>query len=200
MRATTFRLTRARRLITASVITSVFALATLGGSALAADSRDFTVTVDAPSKVSQGGVTAFFVHVDSRDNQTISNVKLRIPGTPNADPAHLSPAPWPSLITITAVFGADAGNCTIAPDGHSVLCLLGNIRGFGHKTLTVLASVPSTVPVNSPPPTPAPAPIKFSASAETNNENGSNRQVVTSPDSSPLEVVKSDANARVHGE
>src|SRR4029078_12227238 len=101
-----------------SVITSIFALATLGGSALAADSRAFTVTVDAPSKVSQGGSTAFFVHVDSTDNQTISNVKLTIPGIPNADLLHPSPAPWPDSITITAVFGADAGNCTIATDGH----------------------------------------------------------------------------------
>ena len=94
------------------MITSVFALATLGGSALAADSRLFTVTVDAPSKVSQGGATAFFVHVDSTDNQTISNVKLTISGIPGADIANPNPAPWPSsLITITAVFGADAGNC-----------------------------------------------------------------------------------------
>src|SRR4029078_8062265 len=113
------------------------------------------------------------------------NVKLTIPGIPGADPLHLGPAPWPDSITITAVFGADAGNCTIATDGHGVSCLLGNIPGRGHKTLTVLAWVPSAVPVNSPPPDPAPAPIKFSASAETNNENGSNRQIVTSPDSAP---------------
>ena len=186
MRAMSLPLPRVRRLVTATVVTSVVALTMLGGAANAADSRDFTVTVGNPSKVSQGASTAFQVTVDSQDNQTIANVKLTIPGIPVLDPAHPNPAPWPSALTITAVFGADSGNCTIAVDRHSVTCLVGNIAALGQKTVTVLAAVPSTVPVGNS--------IKFSASAETNNENGSNRQVETSPDSAALEVVASNAN------
>jgi hypothetical protein len=195
MRAMSLPLSRARRLVTATVATSVVALTMLGGVANAADSRAFTVSVSAPSKVSQGGSTAFQVVVASQDNQTIANVKLTIPGTPNADPDRPNPAPWPSALTISSVFGTDAGNCTIATDRHSVTCVLGNIAAFGQKTVTVLAAVPATVPVSNPaPPTAPPPAIKFSASAETNNENGSNRQVETSADSAALEVVASNAN------
>jgi hypothetical protein len=194
MRAMSLPLRRARRLVTATVVASLVALTMLGGAANAADSRAFTVTVGNPSKVSQGASTAFQVVVNSQDNQTIANVKLTIPGIPVLDPDHPNPAPWPSALTITAVFGTDAGNCTIASDRHSVSCLVGNIPALGQKTVTVLAAVPSTVPISSPaPPTPPPA-IKFSASAETNNENGSNRQVETSPDSAALEVVASNGN------
>ena len=113
MRATTFRFSRSRRLITASVITSVFALATLGGSALAADSRDFTVTVAA-----QQGEPGRRDRVHRARRQRAKpddlDVKLSIPGIPTPTPA-MTARPWPTgPITITAVYSARADNYTIA--------------------------------------------------------------------------------------
>ena len=167
---------------------SVLALSAIGsGSALATDSRSFTVTVSNPTPASAGGVTKFDVTVQSTDNQTIANVKLSIPA---------SGGTWPAGLTITGVFGQNASLCPPlngAPLlGTSLSCDLGNIAAFGNRKISVLASIAATVPASDSVPTP-PA-ITFSASAETNNENGTNKQVETGT-SGALQVLAFSPNA-----
>jgi hypothetical protein len=170
-----------RKFAAGLVMTSVIALSILGGgSALGADSRHFSVTVSNPSTASRGGSTVFTVRVDSLDNQTIANVHLSIPAVGSS---------WPNTgLTVASVFGEDGGLCDI-PTTTSVSCDLGNIAAFDHRQITVLVNVASTVPVT----TPTSTPITFSASAETNNENGSNLQVERGT-SGPLTVVAANAN------
>jgi hypothetical protein len=181
MRATTLPMPRARRLITASVITAVLALTTLGGAALAADSRAFTVDITNPSNVSQGGLTKFDVTFQSGDNQTIANVKVTIrANVPVFDP------PATGGVTIETVFGADAGLCPAPSNSATMTCNFGNVTAFDDRSVSILARVAKGVPVSNS--------ITFTASAETNNENGSNVQV-RSDTSSPLNVILFDANS-----
>jgi hypothetical protein len=164
MRATTTsHKRRSRGIASAIVATALVALSILGGgTALAADSRAFTVTVSDPSTVSQGGATKFDVLVQSTDNQTIANVKLSLPSGFAGD------AGWPAGVTIETVFGANASQC-LPSNGTSLTCNFGNIVSNSSRSISILARVATSVPVGSS--------IVFSASAETNNENGSNKQV-----------------------
>ncbi len=181
MRATSLHMPRARRLIAASVITSVLALATLGGAALAADSRIFTVAITNPSNVSQGGLTKFDVTFQSGDNQTIANVKVTIrANVPVFDP------PATGGVTIETVFGADAGLCPAPSNSATMTCNFGNVTAHDDRSVSILARVAKGVPVSNS--------ITFTASAETNNENGSNVQV-KSATSGPLKVVPFNANS-----
>jgi len=147
-----------------------------GGAATAANSRIFSVAVGNPTAVSQGGATKFDVTVQSGDNQTIANVVLRIPTTGQT---------WPTGLTISAVFGLNAAMCE-PTDGVSLVCDFGNIAAFGSRRISVLANVAASVPAGNS--------ITFTASAETNNENGSNVQIMTGT-STPLVVLPFDANA-----
>ena len=155
---------------------SLLGLSMLGGPASAANSRNFTVTVSNPTPVSQGAVTKFDVTVDSDDNQTIANVVLSVPAVGQS---------WPAGIAITTVFGPNASMC-VPSNGTSLTCNFGNIAGFGVRRISILAAVGGSVPPGNS--------ITFSASAETNNENGSNRQVVPGT-SGPLQVLAFNANA-----
>jgi hypothetical protein len=129
-------------------------LSVLGGTAQAGNTRNFAVTVGLPTPVSGGGVTKFDVNVVSSDNQTIANVVLTVPA--------------PTNTAITGVFGTDAGMCPlIILPIPTLRCDFGNISAFGHRSISVLAKVDTT----------ATGSITFSASAETNNENGTNTQV-----------------------
>jgi hypothetical protein len=155
---------------------ALLALSLFGGSAQAADSRDFDVIVGSPTPVSQGGATKFDVKVQSNDNQTVANVRLSIPGTGQT---------WPAGLTITAVFGPNASMCAPS-NGTSLSCDFGNISAFGSRSISVIASVASTVPVGET--------IVFTALAETNNENGSNQQVEPGA-STPLHVIAFNADS-----
>jgi hypothetical protein len=178
MRAKTLPTPRVRRLLSASVIASILALVTLGGGAFAANSRAFTVTVTNPTDVSQGGATRFDVNVNSQDNQTIANVKLLVPAAGGT---------WPANVTIEAVFGLNASMCPTVTT-TSVSCDFGNIAALGSRSISILARVSTAVPIGNS--------ITFSASAETNNENGSNRQIVAGT-SGPLKVLAANANSVV---
>lgn len=167
---------KAWRKATGIIAASLLAVTLVGGTAQAADSRDFTVAVSTPTPASQGGATKFDITVDSDDNQTIANVVLSVPAVGFS---------WPAGITIDTVFGADASMCSPS-NGTSLQCNFGNIVGFGVRTISILATVGSTVPAGNT--------ITFSASAETNNENGANRQVETGT-SGALDVLEFDANS-----
>ena len=150
-------------------VAAVLALSALGGTVQAIDtSRIFTVTVSDPSPVSAGGSTWFSILVDSDDNQTIANVVLKVPA---------SGAALPSGLSISAVFGADAGLCPLPPYGASLTCDLGNIAAYDTRSISVVVDVDASMPSSDA--EPPPDPITFSASAETNNENGANVQIVT---------------------
>lgn len=168
MRATTqlhLRRPLARARVVGVLTTAVIATTMLGGTASAADSRDFTVTVGTPTPVSAGGVTKFDVLVDSDDNQTIANVSLTIPAVGTSLPAG---------VTISGVFGQHANLCS-APTAAGLTCDFGNIAAFGARRVSVLASVDASVLGGTV--------LTFSASVETNNENGANRQVETGTNS-----------------
>jgi hypothetical protein len=145
------------------------------GTVEAANSRIYSVTVSNPTDVSQGGVTKFDVLVQSGDNQTIANVVLRLP----------SGQALPAGVTISGVFGLNAAMCSPS-DGTSLTCNFGNIAAFGSRSISVLATVATSVPAGNS--------ITFSATAETNNENGSNVQVNTGT-SGPLHVIAFSANS-----
>jgi hypothetical protein len=164
------------RKATGIVAASMLAMTILGGTVQAADSRDFTVSVSTPTPASQGGATKFDVIVESTDNQTIANVHLSIPAIGST---------WPAGITIDTVFGEDASLCSPS-NGTSLSCDFGNIAALGTRKISILATVATTVPVGNS--------ITFSASAETNNENGSNRQVETGT-SGTLNVTAFNANS-----
>jgi hypothetical protein len=156
------------------VTTAVLALSVLGGStALAADSRIFSVSVTTPTDASQGAFTKFDVLVQSGDNQTIANVKLKIPGTGDT---------WPANYEIANIFGEDGASCP-GFTTTSATCNFGNITAFDHRLITVLVKLPAN----------ATSGTTFSASAETNNENGTNVQVKKTT-SGPLTVVPASAN------
>jgi hypothetical protein len=152
------RRVRPRRKAIVIFTATVMALSMFGGAVQAANSRDFTVTLSDPTPVSAGGATKFDVVVDSDDNQTIANIHLSVPAIGQN---------WPGGVVITTVFGADASMCAPS-NGTSLSCDFGNIAGFGTRTISIVASVAATLPAGD---------ITFSASAETNNENGSNLQV-----------------------
>jgi hypothetical protein len=166
------------RKLAAGAATGMLALSLIGGgTASAADSRDYSVTVSTPTAVSQGAATKFDITVQSWDNQTIANVHLSVPDIN-------STIPWPTGITIATVFGPNASMCSWT--ATSVSCDFGNLSAFGVRKISVLASVASTVPTGSS--------ITFSASAETNNENGANIQV-ESGTSAPLQVLAFNPNS-----
>jgi hypothetical protein len=145
---------RGRRGFAAVLAAIGLTLSVLGGTAQAGETRAFGVTVGPPTPVSAGGVTKFDVNVVSTDNQTIANVVLTVPA--------------PAFTAITGVFGADAGMCPLITLPIPTLrCDFGNISALGHRSISVLAKVDKT----------ATGSIKFSATAETNNENGTNIQV-----------------------
>lgn len=175
----TNRRLRVWRKLTGIATASVLAFSVIGGSVQAADSRDFTVTVSNPTPASAGGSTKFDVTVDSDDNQTIANVVLRVPARGTILPAGLA---------ITAVFGDDKSLCPRPPYGSSLTCDFGNIAALGTRKISVLVSVDKEWPITLPAPT-----ITFSASAETNNENGANVQVERG-DSGPLTVLPFSEN------
>jgi hypothetical protein len=149
---------RARRKAIVIFTATVMVLSMFGGAVQAANSRDFTVTLSDPTPVSAGGATKFDVVVDSDDNQTIANVHLSVPATSQT---------WPGGVTISTVFGPDASMCAPS-NGTSLSCDFGNIAGFGTRTISIVVNVAETLPAGD---------ITFSASAETNNENGANLQV-----------------------
>jgi hypothetical protein len=182
MRAMSLPLPRARRLVTATVVTSVVALTMLGGAANAADSRLFTVTITNPSTVSQGGLTKFDAKFQSNDNQTIANVKFTV----RANVPVFTP-PATGGVTINTVFGDDAGLCP-TPSGTSstITCNFGNVTSLDDRSISILAKVDKGIPVSNS--------ITFTASAETNNENGSNVQVKDAT-SGTLNVVAFSANS-----
>jgi hypothetical protein len=153
-----YRRMRSRPKAIVIMTASALALSMFGGAVHAADSREFTVSLSDPTPVSAGGSTRFDVLVDSDDNQTIANVHLSIPAIGQT---------WPNGAVITTVFGANASMCAPS-NGTSLSCDFGNIGALGTRTISVVASISSTLPAGN---------ITFSASAETNNENGSNQQV-----------------------
>lgn len=176
MRATEgSRRVRSWRRATAIVAASALAVSMFGGTVQAADSRDYSVIVSTPTPVSEGGATKFDILVDSDDNQTIANVHLSVPAIGQV---------WPVGVTITTVFGANASMCE-PTDGTSLSCDFGNISAFDTRTISILATVAVMVP--------AVTSVAFSASAETNNENGSNLQVETGF-SAPQQVTAFSAN------
>ena len=176
MRATTVTSSTPATRAAVVLAAGMLAMSMLAGPVSAADSRDFSVTVSTPTPASQGAATKFDILVDSDDNQTIANVHLSVPAIGQT---------WPSNLTITAVFGPNASMC--APtNGTSLSCDLGNIASLGTRNISIIATVASGTPVGST--------ITVSASAETNNENGSNQQV--EPDTSdPLQVLAFNANS-----
>lgn len=169
-----YRRVRARR-TPIVIVASLLALSMLGGTAIAANSRIYSVGVSAPTAASQGGATRFDITLQSGDNQTIANVHLSVPAIGQT---------WPAGITIATVFGPNASMCSSS--GTSVSCDFGNLSAFGIRKISVLANVASSVATGNS--------ITFSASAETNNENGSNLQVETGT-SAALQVLAFDANA-----
>lgn len=172
---------RTWRKLSGLVVALVVGLSVLGGTVQAADSRKFSVIVGPPTPVSQGGVTKFDVTVDSDDNQTIANIVLSLPGVDTTG----APNTWPPGVTISEVFGVPSGAvCSFT--STSATCDLGNFDALVSKTVSVLVNVPKTVSVDSL--------ITFSASAETNNENGTNNQVVTGT-STALNVIAFNANS-----
>jgi hypothetical protein len=165
-----------KRRAIATVAAAGLLLSVFGGSAQAANSRDFSVTVGAPTPASQGGATKFDIDVVSTDNQTIANVVLSVPAAGET---------WPAGLTITGVIGADASAC--APtNGTSLSCDFGNLGAYGSRSISIIAGVGSSVAAGDS--------VVFTASAETNNENGANRQVVSGT-STALHVVPFSANS-----
>ena len=171
----TNRRLRVWRKLTGIATAAALAFSVLGGTVQAANSRIFSVTFGTPTPVSQGGVTKFDVTVASGDNQTIANVQLSLPASGRT---------WPAGVTITAVFGPNASMCAPS-NGTSLSCDFGNIAAFGTRKISVLVSVARSPLITTP--------IIFSASAETNNENGANQQVERG-ESSPLTVLPFSEN------
>lgn len=174
------RANRTHRNSTLARVTAILGAAMLAGSVLsapvsAADSRLFSVTLSAPTAVSAGGVTKFDITVLSSDNQTISNVHLSVPAVGRTLPAN---------VTISGVFGPDAGLCS-PPTAAGLSCELGNLQAGGSRHISVLASVASSVAGGTT--------LTFWASAETNNENGSNVQIEEG--SSSVNAIGFNANA-----
>jgi hypothetical protein len=163
-----------RRFVTGLATASILALSLLGGTASAANSRAFTVSVTNPTNASQGANTKFDVNVESQDNQTIANVQLSIPST-------TGPA-WPAGYQIVNIFGPNGAACP-GFTATSATCNFGNIAALGSRQITVLVKVPAN----------AASGATFSASAMTNNENGTNLQIVSNT-SAALNVVAASAN------
>jgi hypothetical protein len=163
------------------VAAAVLALSVFGGTAQGADSRKFSVAFSPPTPASQGGATRFDVTVTSTDNQTIANVVLSLPGVTKNGAANV----WPTGVTVSAVFGIPSG-VTCTSTATSVRCDLGNYEAFATKTISILAAVSKTVATGNS--------IVFTASAETNNENGTNNQIVAGT-STPLSVIVFNANS-----
>lgn len=167
---------RARSKAMVAFAATALALSVFGGAVQAANSRDFSVTLSDPTPVSAGGATRFDVIVDSDDNQTIANVHLSVPAVGQT---------WPDGAVITTVFGANASMCAPS-NGTSLSCDFGNIAGFGTRTISIVASVAATLPAGD---------LTFSASAETNNENGSNLQVESGAAVAEVQPFSADALA-----
>lgn len=174
MRATR-SLTRMSARAAGLLAATMLAMSVLAAPVTAANSRDFSVTLSTPTPVSAGGVTKVDIAVDSDDNQTIANVHLSVPALGGSLPAG---------VTITTVFGPDAALCS-PPTAAGLSCALGNIAGNGERHISVLASVDASVAGGTV--------LTFTASAETNNENGSNLQVEQG--SSAVTALAFDANA-----
>jgi hypothetical protein len=165
---------RNRGLVVGFATSALLALSILGaGTASAGNTRNFEVTVSTPTDASQGAFTKFDVRVQSNDNQTIANVKLTIPGAGDT---------WPANYQNANIFGEDGASCSgFTTTGAT--CNFGNIIAFDYRLITVLVKVPAN----------ATSGTTFSASAETNNENGTNVQVMKGV-SGPLAVVPASAN------
>jgi hypothetical protein len=132
MRATTISLPRVRRLLTATVITSVLALSTLGGAALAANpswavghgTDSFAVPQPASgassSAVSAGAEVGFFEWIRNDDTSNISQLNVVATPTPSATVVGAS---W----TIKNGAGATTGSGT-CPAATPLSCSFGALR------------------------------------------------------------------------
>jgi hypothetical protein len=168
------------RPILASALSITLLALALAGPAGAADSRDLTIGTDTngdgipemdgllvPTPVTAGGVTKIEVAIASNDNQTIANALLYFPGI-SATGTRDS---LPDGAMITGVFGPDSAGCMPVPTpttpASSVACDLGNIAAYGKRDVSFIVSVPTADSSGT----------LFTASVETNNENGSNNQI-----------------------
>jgi hypothetical protein len=185
--------TRARssRVVAAATAALLIAVGILSGPVSAADSRDLKLgsapltapdfvnnLILLPTAVSQGGTTMFTVSLVSNDNQTVANTQMSV-----------AIATTPAGLTLDTFYdpdgGTDADTCGVVAGG--IFCNFGNLPGFAERTIAVVVNVSSTFPTSG-------AGALFSATATTNNENGSNQQLFTAS-SGAFAVLAADANA-----
>ena len=185
-------MTRARSSKVAIVATAVLiATGMLSGPVSAADSREMylgsapltapdfaNAGILLPTAVSQGGTTMFTVSLVSNDNQTVAHAEMSV-----------AIATTPLGLTLDTFYdpdgGTDADDCEAVTGG--IDCDFGNLPGFAERTIAVVVNVSSTFPT-------AGAGALFTASATTNNENGSNQQLFAAS-SGNFAVTGADPNA-----
>ena len=185
-------MTRARssRVVAIAATAVLIAMGMLSGPASAADSRELYLgsapltapgfdndKILLPTAVSQGGTTMFTVSLVSNDNQTVAHAQMSV-----------AIATTPAGLTLDTFYdpdgGSDASFCAAGASG--INCDFGNLPGFAERTIAVVVNVSGSFPTSG-------AGALFSATATTNNENGSNQQLFTAS-SGTFAVLAANAN------
>ena len=176
---------RSRRL-GAILGTAILTIALVPGLATAADTRQLTITMSQPTRVSVPAdgkgpyATMFEVEIVNTGGQNLAHTVLTI----NAD---VQGSDELSLATkYDPDDGDDASDTFCNVDGDEITCDYGSLAATASRTVAFVVSVTEDYVVGSATPL-------FSASATTNNENGSNQQ--TFPvDSGAFNVEATGAN------
>ena len=165
---------RSRLGILATVLTIVAASLAAVGPVTAADTRD--VFFGSPggddgaltfTGVSSGNATSTRIFIDNNTNATMNKATLTVGTFPATA--------LPSGLTVAGAYAFGGGSCSVAGDGSSATCLLGNIRGkTGDRTVIVVLNVSATAGTISLPATLDSGHFALKVN-ETVNDNGANR-------------------------
>lgn len=165
---------RSRLGILATILTLVAASLAAVGPVSAADTRD--VFVGSPGSddgvltftgVSSGNATSTRIFIDNNTNSTMNKATLTVGTFPATA--------LPNGLTVAGAYAFGGGSCSVAGDGSSATCSLGNIRGkTGDRTVIVVLNVSSGAGTISLPATLDSGHFALKVN-ETVNDNGANR-------------------------
>jgi hypothetical protein len=157
---------RARTRLGAIVATALITLALMPGLASAADTRLLSLTMSTPTRVSVPAsgkgpyATMFKVDATNTGGQNLAHTVLTI----NANATNNSKLALATIYDPDG--GSDAGFCAIS--GDVITCDYSSLGAGASRTVAVVVAVSSNYVAGTGP--------LFTASATTNNENGSNTQ------------------------
>lgn len=177
---------RSRRL-GAILLTALFTIALVPGLTSAADTRLLTISMSQPTRVSVPApdkgpyATMFEVRIANDGGQNLAHTVLTIDANATDDTEL-------SLVTSYDPDGGDDASSTFCTTtGTTIVCDYASLSAGAARTVAVVVAVTSAYDATPP------QGVLFSASATTNNENGSNQQTFTA-DSGSFAVEATEAN------